>query len=146
MAEPELEPQTSANGEWPGLSGTKDSKIAAWHAFELKKWPRDGDSSLDGCSGPKKKRKPPDQRALEPMFFSWPSPFRILFSSVYYLQNIMAIISFGKQMFQSLPGRAVDGHTWVDSFFLSSSLPTASISLLCRTKDETINIIKRSPM
>jgi len=36
------------NGKWPGLSGTKDGKIAAWHAFQLKKWPT-SDSSLNGC-------------------------------------------------------------------------------------------------
>lgn len=30
-----------ANGRirWPGLSGTKDGEMAAWHAFELKQWP-----------------------------------------------------------------------------------------------------------
>jgi len=39
------------NGKWPGLSGTKDGKIAAWHAFQLKKWPT-SDSSLNGCPGP----------------------------------------------------------------------------------------------
>lgn len=75
-----------ANGEWSGLSGTKDGKIAAWHAFELSKWPTD--SPLDGCP------------FLAAVLLFWCFAF-LLFRllSLYYLQAILAIISFGSKMF-----------------------------------------------